>query len=142
MPNVAGMPHSSSYLARYRRYILDEELDIRSTDAHGTGAYQQLWSPSMPFEHESGRLRKAARRGTIFFTAHAEKERKKDSIEKLDVTNMLGRCSISLVETNKDNGEEEWRAEGTDTDGRKITAVVVLYEDVSEVKIITTWANK
>jgi hypothetical protein len=96
----------------------------------------------MPFEHESGRLRKVARRGTIFFTAHAEKERKKDNIEKIDVTNMLGRCSISLVETNKDNGEEEWRAEGTDTDGRKITAVVVMYEDVSEVKIVTTWANK
>jgi hypothetical protein len=61
---------------------------------------------------------------------------------KSDVTNMLGRCSISLVEINKENGEEEWRAEGTDTDGRKITAVVVMYEDVSEVKIVTTWANK
>jgi hypothetical protein len=96
----------------------------------------------MPFENESGRLRRVARRGTIFFTNHAETERKKDDVEKIDVTNMLGRCSISLVETNKENGEEEWRAEGTDSDGRKITAVVVLYEDVSEVKIITTWANK
>jgi Domain of unknown function (DUF4258) len=96
----------------------------------------------MPFEHEAASLRKAARRGTIFFTNHAEKERKKDQIEKLDITNMLCRCSISLIETNKENGEEEWRAEGTDNDGRKITAVVVVYDDVSEVKIITTWANK
>jgi hypothetical protein len=30
----------------------------------------------------AGRLRRAARRGTIFFTDHAEKERKKDDIEK------------------------------------------------------------
>jgi hypothetical protein len=96
----------------------------------------------MPFEHEAGRLRRIARRGTVFFTDHAEIERKKDAIEKIDVVNMLGRCTISLVETNKDNGEEEWRAEGSDSDGRKITAVVVAYEDVAEVKIITTWANK
>jgi uncharacterized protein DUF4258 len=96
----------------------------------------------MSFEHEAGCLRKAARRGTIFFTDHAEKERKKDQIEKLDVANMLCRCSISLVETNKENGEEEWRAEGRDNDGRRITAVVVVYEEVSEIKIITTWANK
>jgi hypothetical protein len=79
----------------------------------------------MPFEHEAGRLRRIARRGTVFFTDHAEIERKKDGIEKLDVVNMLGRCAVSLVETNKDNGEEEWRAEGSDNDGRKITAVVV-----------------
>jgi hypothetical protein len=96
----------------------------------------------MPFEHEASRLRRIARRGTVFFTDHAEVERKKDGIEKIEVINMLGRCTISLVETNKDNGEEEWRAEGTDSDGRKITAVVVVYEDVAEVKVVTTWANK
>lgn len=96
----------------------------------------------MPFENEAARLRRIARRGTVFFTDHAEVERKKDGIEKLDVVNMLGRCTVSLVETNKQNGEEEWRAEGTDSDGRKITAVVVAYEDVAEVKVVTTWANK
>ncbi|KRQ96377.1 MULTISPECIES: DUF4258 domain-containing protein [Bradyrhizobium] len=96
----------------------------------------------MAFENEAGRLRRIARRGTIFFTNHAEIERKKDGIEKLDVINVLGRCTVSLVEVNKENGEEEWRAEGTDNDGRKITAVVVAYEDVAEVKIVTTWANK
>jgi hypothetical protein len=96
----------------------------------------------MPFEHEAGRLRRIARRGTVFFKNHAEVERKKDGIEKIEVVNMLGRCTISLIETNKENGEEEWRAEGTDTDGRKITAVVVVYEDVAEVKVVTAWANK
>jgi hypothetical protein len=96
----------------------------------------------MPFEHEAGRLRRVARRGTVFFTDHADDVRTKDAIEKLDVVNMLGRCTISLIETNKESGEEEWRAEGTDSDGRKITAVVVVYEDIAEVKVVTTWANK
>jgi hypothetical protein len=96
----------------------------------------------MPFEHEAGRLRKVARRGTVFYTDHAEVERKKDKIEKLDIANMLCRCGVTLVENNKENGEEEWRAEGTDTDGRKITAVVVVYENVGEIKVVTTWAKK
>jgi hypothetical protein len=95
----------------------------------------------MPFEHEAGRLRRIARRGTVFYVPHAEVERKKDSIDKIDIANMLCRCSVSLVETNKENGEEEWRAEGTDNDGRKITAVVVMYEDAGEIKVVTTWAN-
>ena len=96
----------------------------------------------MPFEHEAGLLRRVARRATIFYVNHADDERKKDGIEKLDIANMLCRCAITLIETNKQNGEEEWRAEGTDNDGRKITAVVVVYEKVGEIKIITTWANR
>jgi hypothetical protein len=96
----------------------------------------------MPFEHEAGRLRSVARRGTVFFTKHAEIERQNDGIEKIEIVNMLGRCTVTLVETNKDNGEEEWRAEGRDSDGRRIVAVVVVYEDVAEVKVVTTWAKK
>ncbi len=95
----------------------------------------------MPFEHEAGLLRRVARRATIFYTEHAESERKKDGIEKIDIANMLCRCLITLIETNKENGENEWRAEGTDSDGRKITAVVVVYGDVGEIKVVTTWAN-
>ena len=76
----------------------------------------------MPFEHECGRLRRLARdrRTVIFYTGHGGQERDKDSISRLDVTNMLGRCMVTLVEVNAESGEEEWRAEGTDTDGRKI----------------------
>lgn len=96
----------------------------------------------MSFENEGGVLRRIARRGTVFYTDHAEVERKKDQIEKLDIANMLCRCSITLVETNRENGEEEWRAEGSDSDGRKITAVVVVYEKVGEIKVVTAWANK
>jgi len=95
----------------------------------------------MPFELEAGQLRRVARRATIFYTGHGEVERKKDSIEKIDIANMLCRCSISLIETNKDNGEEEWRAEGSDSDGRKITAVVVVYEKAGEIKVVTAWAK-
>ncbi len=77
----------------------------------------------------------------VFYTDHAEVERTKDNISKLDIANMLCRCVVTLVEMAK-SGEEEWRAEGTDNDGRKITAVVVVYEKVAEIKIVTTWANK
>jgi hypothetical protein len=98
----------------------------------------------MAFEHEAGRLRKLARDRNvlIFFTGHAEVERKKDGISKVDIAMMLCRCSVSLVETNKESGEEEWRAEGTDCDGRKIAAVIALSEDVKEIKVVTTWAKK
>jgi uncharacterized protein YlbG (UPF0298 family) len=98
----------------------------------------------MPFEHEAGCLRRVARDRSviIFYTDHAEVERKKDKIEKLDIANMLCRCAVTLVETNKENGEEEYRAEGSDNDGRKISAVVVVYEDPSEIKVVTAWANK
>jgi len=96
----------------------------------------------MPFEHEAGQLRRVARRATVFYTDHAEIERKKDGIEKIDIANMLCRCTVTLVENNKDNGEEEWRAEGTDSDGRKIAAVVVVYENADDIKVVTAWANK
>ena len=97
----------------------------------------------MAFENEAARLRKLARRPdvTVWWRDHADDERKKDGIAKIDVHNMLKRCSISNVEET--DGEECWRAEGTDIDGRRIAAVVVAYEDEPpEIKIITTWAHK
>lgn len=97
----------------------------------------------MPFENEAARLRKLARRldVTVWWTDHAEIERGKDSIAKLDVHNMLKRCSVSKVE--EADGEEGWRAEGTDIDGRRIAAIVVAYEDEPpEIKVVTTWAYK
>jgi hypothetical protein len=55
---------------------------------------------------------------------------------------MLKRCSVSNVEDT--DGEQTWRAEGTDIDGRRIVAIVVAYEDEEypAIKIITTWAKK
>ncbi len=97
----------------------------------------------MSFENEAARLRKLARRSdvTVWWTDHAEIERNKDNIAKLDVHNMLKRCSISKVEET--DGEECWRAEGTDIDGRRIAAIVVAYEaEPPEIKIVTTWAHK
>jgi len=97
----------------------------------------------MAFEHEAARLRNLARRPDVlvWWTDHAEVERKKDNIAKLDVHNMLKRCSIS--KTEETDREECWRAEGTDIDGRRIAAEVVAYEDdPPEIKIITTWAHK
>lgn len=98
----------------------------------------------MAFENEAARLRKLARIPRVLFewSGHAEVEREKDSIFKIDVHNMLKRCSISNVENT--DGEEGWRAEGTDIDGRRIAAIVVAYEDEHNpaIKIVTTWAHK
>jgi hypothetical protein len=97
----------------------------------------------MSFENEAARLRKLARRAdvTVWWTDHAEVERDKDNIAKLDVHNLLKRCRVSKVEET--DGEECWRAEGTDIDGRAIAAEVVAYEDEPpEIKIVTTWAHK
>lgn len=93
------------------------------------------------FVHEAARLRALASnpRTSIRFTKHAEDELRKDSIAKIDVLNMLTRCQVTLVETIQ---EETWRAEGTDSDGRPITAVVVVYEDVLKVKVVTGWAGR
>ncbi len=97
----------------------------------------------MAYENEAARLRKLARNRNVLFwwTDHAEIERKKDDIAKIDVHNMLKRCSVSNVEDT--DGEEGWRAEGTDIDGRRIAAIVVAYDDDTspEIKIVTTWAK-
>lgn len=97
----------------------------------------------MTFENEAARLQKLARRSdvTVWWTDHANVERQKDNIAKIDVQNMLKRCSVSKAEESE--GEECWRAEGTDVDGRRIAAEVVAYEnDPPEIKVVTTWAYK
>lgn len=98
----------------------------------------------MPFEHEASCLRRVARdrRTTIWWTDHADEEREKDGIFKTDVTNMLCRCTVSLVETDAKTGDLKWRAEGKDIDDRVITATVVVDEANWEITIITTWAAK
>ena len=97
----------------------------------------------MAFENEAARLRKLAKQPDVLFgwTRHADVERQKDDIAKIDVHNMLRRCSVSNVEETE--GETTWRAEGRDVDGRGIVAIIVAYEDdhCPEIKIITTWAK-
>ncbi len=98
----------------------------------------------MAFENEASRLRTLARNPHVLFgwTNHADDERRKDNIAKLDVHNMLKKCLVSNVEIT--DGEDTWRAEGKDIDARPIAAVVVAYEDENspEIKILTTWVKK
>jgi hypothetical protein len=97
----------------------------------------------MGFEHEASRLRTLAKNPDVlvWWTDHAEVERNKDQIAKIDIHNMLKRCRVSNVEDT--DREECWRAEGTDIDGRGIAAIVVAYEDdPPEIKVITNWAKK
>jgi hypothetical protein len=93
------------------------------------------------YEHEAGRLRRLADdKGVSFsYRKHALEEMAKDDIVRIDVENMLRRCKVTLVEETK--GETAWRAEGKDTEGRSLTAVVVAYEDLIKVKIVTAWAK-
>jgi hypothetical protein len=93
------------------------------------------------FENEAGRLRRLARAEGVRFAyrKHALEEMAKDHIVRIDVENMLRGCKVTLVEETK--GELTWRAEGRDTEGRSLTAVVVAYEDLIKVKIITAWAK-
>jgi hypothetical protein len=94
------------------------------------------------YEYEAGVLRNVAQRPDVYvwFTKHSLKEMAKDAMYRPDVQNMLKRCSISKIEES--GGELTYRAHGSDSDGRKITAEVVLYEDDVEIKVITAWADK
>lgn len=96
----------------------------------------------MAFEHEAARLRRLAKNADVLFwwTDHAEIERRNDNIAKIDIQNMLKRCMIANVEDT--GGEEGYRAEGTDVDGRRIFAIVVAYDEPPEIKIVTVWAKK
>jgi len=64
----------------------------------------------------------------------------------LDVRNRTSFQHVVYVDLRyrDTDGEECWRAEGTDIDGHRITAIVVAYQDeeAPEIKIITTWAQK
>jgi hypothetical protein len=82
------------------------------------------------FDDERSRLCDLASSGArVFFTAHAVEE-------------MLCTCTVTRVADSK--GEESWRAEGEDFDGRVIVAVVVPYESANPpyIKIVTAWVKK
>lgn len=92
------------------------------------------------FESQASRLRRLARRRDVLFlySEHADVELAKDGLCKIDIENMLRRCRVTLVEES--DGEEAWRAEGTDRDRRRIAACVVPYEGKIWIKVITGWA--
>lgn len=50
---------------------------------------------------------------------------------------MLRRCSVVRVEQNR--FEETWNADGSDTDGKRMTVVVVAFEDTIAIKVVTAW---
>jgi hypothetical protein len=96
----------------------------------------------MPFEHEAGALRRLAQHDDVLFIyrPHALRAMKDDGLYKIDVENMLRRCSVANVEDS--DGEEAWRAYGSDGDGRKFFAIVVPYEVDCEIKLITVFVEK
>ena len=98
---------------------------------------------SAAFDDQSSRLRELASSGArVFFTEHALDEMAADKMARIDVEEMLCDCTVTRVADS--HGEESWRAEGEDFDGRPITAVVVPYEKASPpyIKVITSWVKK
>ncbi len=95
------------------------------------------------FDDEGSRLRELASQGArVFVTAHGLVEMANDKIARLDVEDMLCECTVTRVADS--DGEESWRAEGEDFDGRPIVAVVVPYEAAKPpyIKVITAWVKK
>jgi Domain of unknown function (DUF4258) len=96
----------------------------------------------MAFENEASTLRRLAKKSDVIFVyrPHAEKAMKDDGLYKIDVENMLRRCSVVNVEDSE--GEEAWRAYGSDGDGRKFFVIVVPYEEYPSIKVITVFIEK
>ncbi|WP_292234284.1 DUF4258 domain-containing protein [Mesorhizobium sp.] len=95
----------------------------------------------MAFENECGRLRRLARSGArVRYTNHALEEMEKDRIFRIDVENMLPRCQVTKVEPT--GFDETWRAEGRDSNGRLLVAVVVAEEEIRVIRVITSWIRK
>ena len=96
----------------------------------------------MPFENEASTLRRLAQNSDVVFVyrPHAEKAMKDDGLYKIDVENMLRRCSVVNAEDSE--GEEAWRAYGSDGDGRIFFVIVVPYEEDPSIKVITVFIEK
>lgn len=95
------------------------------------------------FEDETARLRALASGGArVFVTSHGVTEQANDGLARIDVEEMLCDCTVTRVDQSQ--GEESWRAEGEDFDGRPITAIVVPYENAKPpyIKVITSWVKK
>lgn len=91
------------------------------------------------YHDEGRRLRTLASKPDVRFRFrdHALDEMAKDGITMLDVRSMLRRCSVVRAEQNR--FEETWNADGSDADGRRMTVVVVAYEDTITIKVVTAW---
>lgn len=99
--------------------------------------------PSVNLNDVGSRLRSLASSGArVLILPHTIKAMKDDSLYRADVEDMLCACRVTQVEDS--GGEETWRAEGVDFDGRPIAAIVVAYEDENppSIKVITCWVKK
>lgn len=95
--------------------------------------------PDGGHEDKGRRLRALASKPGVSYrlTKHAREEMAKDNISLLALRSMLKRCAVIMVEQS--NFEETWRATGHDVDGNSITAIVVAYESIITIKVITAW---
>ena len=94
------------------------------------------------YHDEASRLRKLANSPHVVlaFSFHAEREMRKDGIDRPDISSMLKRCAVARCEAHG----LEWRltAWGRDFDGRRIEAIVVADEERERIDIVSAWAIK
>ena len=98
--------------------------------------------PDGNYPDEGRRLRELARKPGVRlkFRDHALEEMAKDGISQPSVKSMLKRCAV--VEIGYSRREETWVAVGSDVLGKPISVVVVAYEDLLVIKVITAWADR
>ena len=98
--------------------------------------------PDGNYPDEGRRLRELARKQGVRlkFRDHALEEMAKDKISQPSVKSMLKRCAV--IEVGYSHREETWVAAGGDVLGKRISAVVVAYEDLLMIKVITAWEDR
>lgn len=96
-----------------------------------------------PAHHDEGRrLRKIATAPGVLisYTDHALERMAERGISRLDVRHVLKTGFVARVEMNK--GEETWNVRGTDLDERDLEIVIVAYDEVIRIKVISAWERR
>jgi len=98
--------------------------------------------PSAKFETESAIICALASEERVHITPHALNAAADDDVARIDLEDML--CECTVIRRDESHGEEAWRVEGDDFDGRTIVAIVVPYETAKPpyLKVITCWVKK
>jgi hypothetical protein len=91
------------------------------------------------FHDEARRLRTLANNYSVAvaFSPHAEKEMRKDRIDRVDISSILKRCSVIGCELYA--LEWRWTATGRTCDGENIEIVCIPKEDLIRIDVITVW---
>ncbi len=94
------------------------------------------------FHDEAKRLRTLANKVglAVAFSPHAEKEMRKDGIDRVDVLSILKRCAVIGCELYA--LDWRWTATGRTCDGENVGIVCIPTEELIRIDVITVWKEK